>query len=276
MSDLRELYQEVLAPLIRRWQGDHLIVVPHGFLHYLPFHALFDGAQFLVEKFAISYSSSASVYYLCCTKNNAVEERALVLGIADAQAPHVAAETEAVVASIPNARLFLGEEASEETLRMHGAGSRYVHISTQGSFRQDNPLFSSLRLGKSQLSLFDLYHLRLPCELVTLSGCGPGLNSAGNGEELVGLVRGLLYAGAESVLISLWNVAGASTVELLGSFYRHLGGTPNKARALQQAMLELRQTYPHPYFWAPFALMGKAWPLLNHWPPEVPIPSSQD
>ena len=108
------------------------------------------------------------------------------------------------------------------------------------------------------MSLFDLYHLRLPCGMVTLSGCGPGLNPAGNGEEWAGLVRGLLYAGAESVLSPLWNVPEASTAEFLGNFYRQLKANPDRAVALQQAILETRQTHPHPYHWGGFALSGEA------------------
>ncbi|MBI3670670.1 MAG: CHAT domain-containing protein [Acidobacteria bacterium] len=257
LQHLHELYQELIAPVREQLAARHLILVPHGVLHYLPFHAFFDGARFLVEDFAISYSSSASLFYLCVVKKSAAEDRALVLGIPDRASPQAAEEARAVAAVLPKARLVLGAEANEEALRAHGPGSRHVHLATQGTFRQDNPLFSSLRLGNSQMSLFDLYHLRLPCELVTLSGCGPGLTSAGNGEELSGLVRGLLYAGAESVLNSLWNVPEASTVEFLGIFYRYLKGEPNKAVAHQQAMLELRQTYPNPYHWAPFVLNGK-------------------
>ena len=257
---LRELYAELLAPVRDQLAARRLIIVPHGFLHYLPFHALFDGTRFLVEDYAISYASSASLFYLCSTKNDAVEQRGLVLVMPDARTPNLAEEAQAVARILPNARLLIGEQAREEALRAYGPGSRFVHLATQVLFRQDNPLFSSLRLGDTQLSLFDLYSLRLPCELVTLSGCGPGLSSTGNGQELVGLVRGLHYAGAQCVLTSLWNVPGPSSAEFLVAFYRRLQGTTDKALALQQAMLELRQTYPHPYHWATFSLSGYSAP----------------
>ena len=118
-------------------------------------------------------------------------------------------------------------------------------------------MFSAIQLGDSQLSLFDLYHLELSAELVTLSGCGTGLNVVVGGDELLGLVRGLLYAGAEAVLVTLWDVNDKSTAEFMKVFYELLQTTPNKASALQGAMQRLRESYPHPYYWAPFVLIGK-------------------
>ena len=118
-------------------------------------------------------------------------------------------------------------------------------------------MFSGVRLGTSYLSLYDLYHLRLPVELITLSGCATGLNVVAAGDELLGLVRGLLYAGAQSLLLTLWEVHDRSTADFMTSFYRRLQQQGNKALALQGAMLELRDQSPHPYFWAPFELVGK-------------------
>ena len=79
-------------------------------------------------------------------------------------------------------------------------------------------------------------------------------------DELLGLVRGLLYAGAQAALVTLWDVNDRSTAEFMKAFYRHLQVNPNKALAMQQAMRELRQSYPHPYYWAPFVLIGKVAP----------------
>ena len=118
-------------------------------------------------------------------------------------------------------------------------------------------MFSSIRLGGSYLSLYDLYHLRLPAELVTLSGCATGLNVVTPGDELLGLVRGLLQAGAQSLVLSLWEVHDESTREFMIALYTRLQQGLGKRAALQGAMLELRERYPHPYYWAPFTLIGK-------------------
>src|SRR5205085_10562434 len=146
----------------------------------------------------------------------------------------------AVHEPLGGADVFIGPDATDEVLRRKGPTSRLVHIATHGWFRQDNPMFSSISLGNSHLSLFDLYQLNLPCELVTLSGCGTGLNVVVGGDELLGLVRGLLYAGAQGVLVTLWDVNDRSTAEFMKLFYENLRGK-NKAEAMRQAMREVRK-----------------------------------
>ncbi len=118
-------------------------------------------------------------------------------------------------------------------------------------------MFSSIRLQGSHLSLYDIYHLQLPVELVVLSGCATGLNVITPGDELLGLVRGLLHAGAQSLVLSLWDVHDDSTKDFMIAFYTRLQQGLSKADAMQATMRELRERYPHPYHWAPFSLIGK-------------------
>ena len=118
-------------------------------------------------------------------------------------------------------------------------------------------MFSSIRLGESYLSLYDLYHFKLPVELVVLSGCATGRNAVTPGDELIGLVRGLLQAGAQSLMLSLWDVHDASTRDFMIAFYSRLARGVAKPAALQAAMAELRESHSHPYYWAPFVLIGK-------------------
>jgi CHAT domain-containing protein len=101
-----------------------------------------------------------------------------------------------------------------------------------------------------------LYQLRLSAELVTLSGCGTGLSVVVGGDEQIGLVRGLLYAGARAVLLTLWDAYDSSTAEFMKQFYGHLQLGWSKARAAQQAMRMLRERHAHPFYWAPFVLVG--------------------
>ncbi|MGC2197448.1 MAG: CHAT domain-containing tetratricopeptide repeat protein, partial [Terriglobales bacterium] len=254
---LKGLYQELLAP-VREWRdARHLVFVPHGLLHYIPFHALHDGESYLVDRYSISYAPSASVYAVCQNKQVNTLGDSLILGVPDAQAPLIRDEVEALSNILPDAKLFLGEAATEDTLRTQGRSSRMVHIATHGYFRQDSPMFSSIRLGDTHLSLCDLAHLRLPAELIVLSGCATGLNVVTPGDELMGLVRGLLQAGAQSLMLSLWDVHDQSTKEFMIGFYTRLQQGLSKARAMQATMLELRQSHPHPYHWAPFSLIGK-------------------
>lgn len=117
-------------------------------------------------------------------------------------------------------------------------------------------MFSGIRLGESFLTLYDLYRLKLPAELITLSGCSTGLNVIAAGDELIGLVRGLLSAGAQSLLLTLWDVNDSSTAYFMKAFYTRLFSRSDHALALRQAMVELKERNPHPYYWAPFILVG--------------------
>ena len=256
-AHLKGLYQELLAPIHHMLDARHLVIVPHGLLHHVPFHALHDGAAYLVDRHSISYAPSASVYAHSQAKQGNAYGDWLILGIPDAQAPSIRTEVETLRRILPDARLFVGEDATEDVLRTYGCRSRRIHIATHGYFRQDNPMFSSIRLGNSHLSLYDLYHLQLPAELIVLSGCTTGLNVVTPGDELMGLVRGLLQAGAHSLVLSLWDVHDESTTEFMIEFYGRLQSGVPTAEAIQVTMLELRKRYPHPYHWAPFSLIGK-------------------
>ncbi len=257
-AHLGKLYQRLIEPIREFLDADHLIIAPHGLLHRLPFQALFDGKQYLIDMFTVSYAPSASIYATCQASPPRETNASLLLGIPDEAVPFVKDEIEVSAEYLPNPTVFIGPSATAEALRVHGEDSRFIHIATHGYFRQDNPLFSGIRLGDSYLSVYDLYQLKLNAELVTLSGCSTGLNEVVAGDELLGLVRGLMHAGAQSSLLTLWDVQDSSTALLMTHFYRELSSTGNTATSLQKAMQQLKLEHPHPYHWAPFVLTGKA------------------
>jgi CHAT domain-containing protein len=256
-AHLKSLYDELLAPVRQLLTSPHLVFVPHGLLHYVPMHALYDGESYLIDSYAVSYAPSASIYSICRSIPEKTSGASLIFGIADAQAPSILDEVHALKSILPDAKLFVGDKATEQALRENGKSSRTIHIATHGYFRQDNPMFSSIRLGGSYLSLYDLYHLKLTADLVVLSGCATGLNVVRPGDEQIGLVRGLLRAGAQSLVLSLWDVHDRSTQEFMVSFYTKMQQGLSKRLAIQAAMVELRERVPHPYYWAPFLLIGK-------------------
>jgi CHAT domain-containing protein len=106
--------------------------------------------------------------------------------------------------------------------------------------------------------MYDLYQLNLPVSLLTLSGCGTGLGVVAAGDELLGLMRGVLLAGAQSLIATLWNVDDRSTARFMSLFYTRLQSSTAPVAALQHAMRELRRQLPHPFYWAPFVLVGKS------------------
>ena len=259
-SHLQHLYDLLIAPIRSRLDADHLVIVPHGVLHYVPFHALHDAGAALIDRCAISYAPSASVHHLCALRPPPSARGSLVLGVGDMLAPHISREVSQVAAVLPEAQLCIDGDASVARLRADGPAARVVHIATHGFFRRDNPMLSCIRLGDGDLTVGDVYGLRLTADLVTLSGCGTGLNVVAGGDELLGLTRGFLYAGARAVMVSLWDINDESTAEFMAEFYRRFVAGAGPAGALAGAMRSIKLERPHPYYWAPFVLVGDAAP----------------
>lgn len=262
-AHLRQLYEILVAPVAEHLTAEELAIVPHGVLHSLPFGALHDGKSSLLERFAITYAPSAELLQLSgrpkAEAAPAVEEGEgfVIMAVADAQAPLIAAEAARLSSRFPRAQCFQGAAATAANLRQQMARARILHLATHGYFRRENPLFSSLQLQDSRLTVFDLYQLQTPAELVTLSGCSTGLNAVVGADELMGLVRGVLLAGAASALVSLWDVHDASAAELMEEFYGlWLQGGHRPAQALRRACLQLRERYPAYHHWAAFSLVG--------------------
>jgi CHAT domain-containing protein len=256
-SHLESLWGELIAPLRPMLEGTSLVIVPHGLLHFLPFHALRNSGSYLCDEFTVSYAPSSTVFALCQQKPPGDKHASLVMGLPDARAPEILSEVQAVAPLLPQTELYIGELATSAVLRERGPECGLVHIATHGVYRQDNPMFSGIRLGDGYLNLYDLYQMRLGARLVALSGCATGMNVVAAGDELLGLQRGLFCAGAASVLLSLWDVHDRSTAELMQAFYKRFIEVGGAEAALQSAMHEVRQSKPHPYFWAPFVISGK-------------------
>jgi len=257
-SHLESLYNELIAPLRPLLEGcEHLIFVPHGPLHFLPFHALRHSGRYLCDDFSISYAPSATIFALCQRKQPNTNSRSAVFGIADQNAPEIEGEVKTVAELLPGSELLTAERATAAALRDRGPSLELVHIATHGVYRQDNPMFSGIRLGDGYLYLYDLYQMRIPARLVTLSGCATGMNVVAEGDELLGLQRGLFCAGASTLLLSLWDVHDETTADLMRCFYSHFAASDDMAGSLRLAMQEIRAKHPHPYYWAPFFLTGQ-------------------
>ncbi|MEM6337214.1 MAG: tetratricopeptide repeat protein, partial [Bacteroidota bacterium] len=162
--------------------------------------------------------------------------------------------------------VFTGREATEDRFKRLDTGRyAYVHLATHGFVDADDPALSGLAFARGDdggedgiLYLGELYTLNLDAELVVLSACETGLGRLATGEGVIGLTRGFLFAGAENVMVSLWQVDDASTAQLMETFYsRLLSGLP-KATALReakQALIASDPRYARPYFWSTFVLV---------------------
>jgi CHAT domain-containing protein/Tfp pilus assembly protein PilF len=167
------------------------------------------------------------------------------------------------------AAVFLGPEASEENVKASAVvhSARILHFAAHGLLDEDHPDLSGLQLthaGDSAedglLQVREIFNLQLRADLVVLSACQSGLGKEVSGEGLIGMTRAFLYAGASSVVVSLWQVDDVSTADLMVGFYSHLKAGLDRSEALRHAKLELidRSRYSHPYFWAPFVLVGRS------------------
>jgi len=220
---------------------------------------LFDGIRYVIDDHDVTYGASASVLKICRDRKSlSPPSHDLILGVWDDLTPHIQEEVEALKELMPNAKVFAGNQVNEEKLRQYGPSAGKIHIAAHGVFRADNPMFSSLKLGDRWLNLFDIFNLQLNAELTTLSACETGMSAVWEGDELLGLARGFLYAGIPSLVVSLWTVSDRSTAQLMRHFYSGLNQGHSKSLALRNAILKVKDEFPHPYYWAPFILLGKS------------------
>jgi CHAT domain-containing protein len=284
---LQRLYDLLLRPIEDVLiDCEHLIIVPYGSLHYLPFHCLFDGVQFIVERFYISYLPAAAILDICRQRGKRTEaspaqlKESLVLGLSDGGRLAFAVQEAQAVARQLGTHCALNEAATTILLQQAAVHSPIVHIAAHGLFRLDAPNFSFIKLADHQLSTIEAFNLDLTaCSLVTLSACETGRAVVGGVDEVIGLGRGFLYAGAASLLPTLWKVDDASSAELMEMFYQALLRGYSKATALagaQRAFLaHARTSAPyraHPYFWAAFHLIGDPGPLVKRVAPRITTP----
>jgi CHAT domain-containing protein len=295
-KSLSELYEILIQPVEREISGKkHLVIVPHGMLHYLPFQALLSRERkYLIESFTISYLPSATVlkYARGVNKGNRVGIFAVGNPLTDLP-PLPAAEQEAqeVSALFEKKLLLLGRQATKTSMKSQSPKYDLLHLSTHGEMIELNPLKSNLRFTPSEkddgrLTVSEIFDMEIKANLVTLSACETGLvrGEGGDfpqGDDLVGLSRAFIHAGAPAVIASLWMVSDESTVELMRGFYRNLKSM-SKSEALRKAQLDLMKSSirfhvergsggitqsinyqqdmliecSHPYFWAPFILLG--------------------
>lgn len=255
------LYRDLFSGIEGRLRDHRLIVIPHGALHYVPFHSLLNRSGYLVDQFEISYAPSATVLMLCREMNRQSHlpkrsDKVVALGFGGHDTPEVAGEISAIGSLFPNAVKLTGNQATHDNLLRAAPSARYLHLASHGYFRRDNPMFSFLKLADSNLNFYSLLDLRLNAEMVTLSACHTGVNKVFPGDELHGLMRGFMHAGAPSLVASLWATSDESTAKLMKRMYGEISAGASKRAALRTAQLAVKDEYGHPYYWAPFILMG--------------------
>ena len=347
LKTAQRLYHKLIAPLEDYIpDSSSLVIIPDGILHYLPFEALVTSireepskpserswykrwfswlwnestplfrdyirAQFLIEKYAISYAPSASVLdpnilhakdrqkpsenlaifaspafggasqdYFASLFSSAVSSMlSLVLMGPDNQwqfqpLPLTGRYARELTRKVKPSRLFIQREATEKIFKLEAGNHRFIHIATHAVTEERMPMYSCIVFAQNDdpdedglLHAYEIFDIPLNADLVTLTGCRTGLGKLSRGEGLIGLTRAFMYAGAPSVVVSLWAVEESSGL-LMNYFYENIKQGMGKAEALRQAKLRMIKSYgelpddgkevsyAHPFLWAPFVLVGE-------------------
>src|SRR5713101_815972 len=259
------LYRRLIEPALADIQGQRLLIVPHGVLHYLPFGALRSpGRRWLVQDFALSTLPSASVLRYLTDKGAGAPAGTLVMGNPDLGAelalPWAEREARMVGQEEKDSTVLVRAEATEAQAKKLLETVGIVHFATHGELSESDPLSSAVLLvpgggEDGRLEVREVFGLDLHAKLVVLSACETGLGKLSRGDEVVGLQRAFLYAGTPAVVTTLWKVDDKATYDLIRAFYTRLDAA-GPVEALRQAQLETMRTLPHHYQWAAFGLTG--------------------
>jgi len=278
--ELARLSRLLLDPVARLLPGKRLVVVGDGALQSLPFAALPEpgGGEPLIARHEVVSLPSISVLGALRREAGGRSPTPRTLWVlADPDfgrgfepLPHTREESAAIQELVPASRRFAvsGREASRAAVL---GGSlrdyRFLHFATHGSFAAADPRLVLAQVDphgrpapNGFLHLADIYQLSLRADLVVLSACQSALGREVRGEGMMGMTRGFFYAGAERVLVSLWNVNDRATAELMRDFYGGMlreGLTPAAALWQAQERIRSQRRWRSPYYWAAFTLQGE-------------------
>jgi CHAT domain-containing protein len=261
----KELFLYLVAPVSSHVRGSRLVIIPHEDLQYVPFEVLQDPADghFLGEGFQISYAPSASV--LLGMKASQPLSGGRLLAVADPSIAAAPAEVLAIAKFFPGTRKLVTDTLSSESDVKGWVGAYdVVHLSVHGKFSASEPMLSYLSLGRDanndgRLTAAEMFGLPLGnSRVVVLSACETGRAQATHANEILGMVRGLIYAGAGALVMSHWQVDSDATALWMQTFYEaaQSRGLPEATRL---ALLKVKSvpSFRHPYYWAAFTLVGR-------------------
>ncbi|MDA0674418.1 MAG: CHAT domain-containing protein, partial [Cyanobacteria bacterium] len=301
----QQLYDWLISPLVADLEeagAETILYAADGQLRYIPLAALYDGDQWLTDRFTINHITAASLTDFSQAEAaplnilaGAFPAQDLIIDVAGEERwfsglPFAQAEVENLQANLPGTQAFFSAGFNRQAIEPRLADHTVIHLATHGTFRSGHPNDSFILLGDGdRITLFDLDQWDLPnASLVVLSACetavsGPEL---GTGEEILGFGYQIQRTGARAAIASLWTVSDGGTQTLMDAFYLALQNGYPKAEALrrsQQALIaddlalvggagEVRAIarptalggdrsiplpgYSHPYYWAPFILIG--------------------
>jgi CHAT domain-containing protein/tetratricopeptide (TPR) repeat protein len=292
-----QLYDLLLRPAAGELDGKtNLVIIPDGPLWELPFQALRSGENhFLIVDHSISYAPSLTALRemtkrgpaktgnntpitLLAMGNPAIgakrsSEIKEVLMDADLQPLPQAEEQVRALGSLygkAHSAVYVGAAATEDTLKTEASKYRILHLAAHGILNDSDPMYSQIVLSREKdspndglLEAWEVMNLDLKTELVVLAGCETARGRLGTGEGIIGLSWAFFVAGSTATMVSQWNVDAESTTKLMVEFHQNLRTGMSKAEALRRAEISLlkNKKYSHPFYWAPFVIIGAADPI---------------
>lgn len=262
---VREMFLFLIQPAMKWIKTGHLVIIPHEDLNYIPFQVFQDPSnnKFAGELFQISYAPSVSIL-LNLKKGGGISGKKL-LAAADPDITEAADEVKAIGRLYAGRSKVVNESLIKETDVKAWAGDyNLLHLSVHGKFNPQEPLLSNIKLkggGKDDGLLTAAEMFGLPLDktlLVVLSACETGQAEATHANEILGMVRALLYAGANTLILSYWEVEAASTALWMETFYREAQTKP-LSEAAHSALMAVKKhpSYNHPYYWGAFMMVGR-------------------
>jgi len=261
----RELFLYLIQPIASRIATDHLVIIPHEDLQYVPFEVLQDPAdgRYLGERFQITSAPSASVLLTLRRSTNLSGGR--LLAVAAPSIPAARREVTAIAQQFPSRNRVVADTlASEADVKGWVRDYDVIHLSVHGKYDAAEPMLSYLLLGQSgvddgRLTAAEMFGLPLnTSRIVVLSACETGRAEATHGNEILGITRALLYAAGGTLVLSHWEVDSESTALWMQTFYE-AAATRTVPEAARIALLKVKSNpaYSHPYYWAAFGVVGR-------------------
>ena len=291
VSNLGEdLYDKILKEPLVGFDTENLTIVPDGELHYLPFDLLQKNRSYLIETMTIGYGNSITSLLELKNKKPADKNRLLAFApMFDSATVEELPEEQTRqlgklsynddevngIETLYDTDIFMAKRATLNNFKRNAPSFNVIHLATHASANDEYPDYSYLAFTKTQdstegniLYIKDLYNTTLNADMVTLSACQTGIGKLQKGQGMLSLSKGFYYAGAKSLVNTLWKINDKSTVKLMKYFYEGLSEGKSKTEALRDAKLSYLKTtednlLQHPYYWAAFVVSGDVSPITE-------------
>ncbi len=280
------LFEKVLQEPLANFNTENLTIIPDGELHYLPFDLLQENGAYLLETKSIGYGNSVASLLELKEKPSAETNNVLAFAPSfsgavteslDRQFGKLLYNDDEVhkLGSFFDSKTLLKGEATLSNFKTNSSRFNIFHLATHASANDEYPDYSYLAFTDTKdsaqgniLYIKDLYNMTLPVDMVTLSACQTGIGKLQKGQGMMSLSKGFYYAGAKSLVNTLWKINDKSTVKLMEYFYEGLSKGYSKSEALRKAKLKYLETTEdeflrHPYYWAAFVVSGDVSPISN-------------